>query len=386
MRPACTASIGLAISAALLAGCPEPSHDDIGARLDALEATQASLTENVGFNQEDLGSIQLRLMEMDEAEAVQDVELAAVQSDVAGAVLRLDNATSRLDTIEAELSGEPNGLDGSRLDQADDRLASAEVALVDVVATVSSHDNEFTGLGDGLTNSRLDRVIDDVDGLSGGDGGLGDRVAALETAGFITAQAVDDRSYATVQALSNVELDVAMLTDLLPSTDECTDGQVMVFSTADGWFECAPASTVGRVLKVTTHTASDRQVTPGTAPSSYILDSFEVDKQSPTSALIVQGTLSGLGSGSEGAALSWTYGTSPPVRAQLAGVTANQWSAVPTTVVLADTGLTGINELTVRVNTGRNTQAPFGVYNPNTTDNTTMPTNQSVFTVWEVEM
>ncbi len=148
----------------------------------------------------------------------------------------------------------------------------------------------------------------------------------------------------------------------------------------------AGATGPGNILGVTFYSDNAR-VALGLS-GSVTLETLSVNKVSPTSTLLIEGTLSGYGDYSGAMTQQWqcvtTTGTIS-VTAQGNTYTAQQYSVVvPTRAVM--TGVpAGSNVLTLRYfDYSGNSDKPFNVYNPNSTDDPRFGQTQSVFYIWEI--
>lgn len=141
-----------------------------------------------------------------------------------------------------------------------------------------------------------------------------------------------------------------------------------------------------KVINVTTVISSTR-VALGTSSSS-VLETFNVDKKSPTSMLIIDGVLSGKNTNSGSMQQGWKYGSSAEVLAQGLTYTAQPHGVtLPTKAIITGHTTTGIQLMTFRIftNDGSSGSQPFGIYNPNSTDDARLGQTRSVYTISEVE-
>ncbi|MBI5493785.1 MAG: hypothetical protein HY904_02095 [Deltaproteobacteria bacterium] len=143
-----------------------------------------------------------------------------------------------------------------------------------------------------------------------------------------------------------------------------------------------------QILNLTLHANSTRRALPGSA--SHQMESFTVDKKSPTSLLLIEGTISGFGDASGSMTQAWKLGSGTEVVAQSVNYSASSSihsRIYPTTVVLSGHTTTGPQTLVFRyyAANGGTGERPFNVYNPSATDDTRLAQTQSVYRVWEIE-
>ena len=143
---------------------------------------------------------------------------------------------------------------------------------------------------------------------------------------------------------------------------------------------------VGNITNITIHENDERFVT--TAGSPIELDSFGVDKKSPTSILLINGTIAGF-SGNTGTMMQrWEYGVESSVIAQSLMYDENGLSKIyPTTAVIRNHTTIGFQSLKLSYynNDGSGGYRPIYVYNPNSTDHAHLGQTRSVYTVYEIE-
>lgn len=169
-------------------------------------------------------------------------------------------------------------------------------------------------------------------------------------------------------------------------TSACSDGDVLRYDAQSSGFSCHPFTTSGSIVNVTTRVNATR--TPLATASVHTLESFTVDKKSPTSYLFIQGTLSGWGNHSGSIQQGWRYGSGAEVLAQ--GVMYDNTphgKVYPTSARIEGHTQTGPQTLTFRyydrINNGG--EAPFTTYNPNASDDNRLDQTRSVYVVWEIE-
>ena len=122
--------------------------------------------------------------------------------------------------------------------------------------------------------------------------------------------------------------------------------------------------------------------------ASITLESFLFDKKSPTSFLLIEGTAIGKNTASGSMQQGWKLGSGTEVLAQSTTYTAQPHSVViPTRAMISGQTTTGPRIMTFRFFSmdGSTGSAPFGVYNPNSTDNVRLGQTHSVYTIWEME-
>lgn len=189
-------------------------------------------------------------------------------------------------------------------------------------------------------------------------------------------QAAFAQTAATADALSGVAVDVS----------GCSDGDVLTYRSASNSIACEAAPDTGAVVNVTTHVGSSRRVLPIT--NNIQMESFSVDKKSPTSILVVQGTVSGWGNYSGSMQQGWRYGSHPEVLAQSVMYDNTEHSRIfSTSAVMSGISQTGPQNLVFRYysHNGGTTDRPFVTYNPTSADDSRLGVTQSVYVVWEIE-
>lgn len=158
--------------------------------------------------------------------------------------------------------------------------------------------------------------------------------------------------------------------------------ELRVRKTAQATFIQRPGGIVG----VSYFVANTRQALVDT--NSVNLASFTVDKKSPSSFLLIDGTISGRGNYSGDMQQGWKYGNGAEVLAQSVMYEQNIHSKIYSTkAIVAGHATTGPQTLVFRYFTqsGAGGNRPFQVYNPNASDDNRMGQTQSVYTVWEIE-
>ncbi|MCP4136756.1 MAG: hypothetical protein GY754_37650 [bacterium] len=140
-----------------------------------------------------------------------------------------------------------------------------------------------------------------------------------------------------------------------------------------------------RVINVTVHENSVRRAL-SLAPS-ITLEDFVVEKKSPTSYLLIQGTVSGHGPYSGDMQQAWKYGSGSEVLAQSVMYDNTNYSKIySTTAVISGHGTTGHQQLQFRyyANNGLSSR-PFNTYNPDSSTEPRMNQTKSVYIIWEIE-
>ncbi|MCA2982050.1 MAG: hypothetical protein INH41_22005 [Myxococcaceae bacterium] len=117
------------------------------------------------------------------------------------------------------------------------------------------------------------------------------------------------------------------------------------------------------------------------------METFTVDKRSPTSFLLIDGTISGWGAYSGDMQQGWRFGSAPEVLAQSVMYDASNLSKIYPTKAVLFSSVTGPQPLVFRYFTanGQNGDRPFITYNPNSSDNARLGQTQSVYVVYEIE-
>jgi hypothetical protein len=122
--------------------------------------------------------------------------------------------------------------------------------------------------------------------------------------------------------------------------------------------------------------------------ASITLESFLYDKRSPTSYLLIEGTAIGKNTDSGSMQQGWRLGSGTEVLAQSTTYIGTTHSVViPTRAVLSGHTTTGPQIMTFRFFSADNSTGsrPFGIYNPNSTDDSRLWQTHSVYTIWEME-
>jgi hypothetical protein len=146
------------------------------------------------------------------------------------------------------------------------------------------------------------------------------------------------------------------------------------------------STTSGVVRNVTIQTSATRRVLSDA--SNILMESFTVDKKSPTSTLLIQGTISGWGNYSGDMQQSWRLGAGTAVQAQSVMYGQTAYSKIySTSAVISGHTTTGAQTLEFRyyAANGGGGNRPFQVYNPNGADEGRMAQTQSVYVVWELQ-
>lgn len=146
-----------------------------------------------------------------------------------------------------------------------------------------------------------------------------------------------------------------------------------------------PAGANGKVINVTYYINSTR--TSLTGGPSYVLASFPVNKLSPTSFLIADGTLSVARTLLSHAQQGWRLGSGDEFLAQTMNYGADGWGKVITSkAVIAGHTTTGTQTMVFRYfNANTLSSRPFEIYNPNNIDDSRLVQSSSVYVVYEVE-
>lgn len=142
----------------------------------------------------------------------------------------------------------------------------------------------------------------------------------------------------------------------------------------------------GKVINVTYRVNSTRTGLAGSP--SITLESFTVNKKSPTSFLLIDGTISGKNDHAGSMNQGWKYGSGTEVIAQsLMYAVGTHGKVYPTRAIIAGHATTGPQTLVFRYFTqdGSNGNMPFTVYNPNQSDDARIGQTSSVYVVWEIE-
>jgi hypothetical protein len=141
-----------------------------------------------------------------------------------------------------------------------------------------------------------------------------------------------------------------------------------------------------KIRNVTVRENATRQ--PLSDATLHVLEQFTVDKKSPTSILLIQGTVSGFGNYSGSMQQGWRLGTGTEVLAQSHMYDENATSKIYSSqVVIAGHTQTGPQQMVFRFFTSNNQggNRPFSVYNPNANDDGRLGQTRSSYVVWEIE-
>jgi hypothetical protein len=150
----------------------------------------------------------------------------------------------------------------------------------------------------------------------------------------------------------------------------------------------------GKVINVTYRVSStlyNLQPIAGTATSTNIvLESFNVNKISSTSILVISGSISARGSSAGDMQQGWKYGSGTEVLSQsvnYGGIDHNFSVIFPTNAIIVGHTTTGNQNLVFRYFPQNNQigNIPFKYYNPNTTLNGRIGQTSSVYIVYEIE-
>ena len=162
-------------------------------------------------------------------------------------------------------------------------------------------------------------------------------------------------------------------------------GQYITAINQDGSVATAPAG-FGKIVNFFVHQNAARTSLPTGA--SITLESFLYDKKSPTSFLVIQGTISGFGAHAGSMMQGWKLGTSAEALAQSIPYTGQMHSIVgQTAAVISGHSTTGVQVMTFRYFTQDASPGsrPFNFYNPNGTDDSRLAQTRSVYLIWEME-
>jgi hypothetical protein len=121
--------------------------------------------------------------------------------------------------------------------------------------------------------------------------------------------------------------------------------------------------------------------------TSQVLAQFTVDKKSPTSFLLIDGTISGFGLVNSAITQGWKYGAGNEVVAQsIQAGNSGSSHLFGTKLLITGHTTTGPQTLTFRYFTvAGGASQPFSVYNPNGADDTRLAQTRSSYVVWEIE-
>jgi hypothetical protein len=140
-------------------------------------------------------------------------------------------------------------------------------------------------------------------------------------------------------------------------------------------------------LNVTNRVNSTRTALP-TNTASITMESFTVDKKSPTSILLIEGAISGWGTHAGAMTQGWRLGNGVETVAQGLDYDENNHSKLyATRAVISGHTTTGPQVLVFRYFSanGATGNVPFPVYNPNASDDARFAQTRSIYTVWEIE-
>lgn len=159
------------------------------------------------------------------------------------------------------------------------------------------------------------------------------------------------------------------------------------FRFPDGSVLLSAADATGKVVNVTAKKSNVRVVM---SPfNSFVVESFMVDKKSPTSALFIQGTVSLMVWSDPARAMTqgWKFGSGVEQVAQGYIYTpAGGLSVMPTQAVISGHTTTGPQTMVYRwYAQWADVTNPIKIYNPNTADDGRLGQTQSIYTVWEIE-
>ena len=150
----------------------------------------------------------------------------------------------------------------------------------------------------------------------------------------------------------------------------------------------APITLSGKIINVTIHENSNRIVFESKKYTSFTLESFAVDKKSPTSYLLIQGTLSGHGPRAGHLTQGWKYGDGDEYYSQSIMASGIDWGIIfQTTAVIKNHSTVGNQNLLFRMfeKEAYYKEPPFKIYNPNSSDDKRLHQTKSIYVVWEIE-
>jgi len=150
----------------------------------------------------------------------------------------------------------------------------------------------------------------------------------------------------------------------------------------------APITLSGKIINVTIHENSTRTEFESNKYTSFTLESFAVDKKSPTSYLLIQGTLSGHGANAGHLTQGWKYGSGEEYYSQSIMYSGNDWGKIyQTTAVIKNHSTVGNQNLLFRMfeKEAYYKEPPFKIYNPNSSDDKRLHQTKSIYVVWEIE-
>jgi hypothetical protein len=140
------------------------------------------------------------------------------------------------------------------------------------------------------------------------------------------------------------------------------------------------------IINITTRVNNTRAAL--SVGNSLTMESFVVDKKSPTSYLLIDGAVAGYGNYSGSMQQGWRLGSGTEVLGQALMYEANVHSKLfPTKVIISGHATTGPQTLVFRFFAANASggERPFNVYNPNGADDARLGQTQSVYTVTEIE-
>lgn len=140
------------------------------------------------------------------------------------------------------------------------------------------------------------------------------------------------------------------------------------------------------IIGVTVFESATRKPLAGAV--SITMESFMVNKKSPTSILLIDGSISGHTNASGSMQQGWKYGAGAEVLGQGLMYEANVHAkAFPTKAIISGHTTTGPQTLVFRYfcPNGDGGNRPFAVYNPNGSDDGRLGQTRSIYTVWEIE-
>lgn len=146
-----------------------------------------------------------------------------------------------------------------------------------------------------------------------------------------------------------------------------------------------PLFAAGNVRQVRVFVSNTR--TPLPLFTERVFETFTFNKQSSTSALLIQGSISGWSDASGSIQQFWQYGTGPRTAAQ--GVMYDNTvhgRVYPTFAYIAGHTTTGAQPLKfIYQDMAGGSQRPFLTYNPSNLDDNRLSQTASVYVVWEIE-
>lgn len=140
------------------------------------------------------------------------------------------------------------------------------------------------------------------------------------------------------------------------------------------------------IIGVTVFESATRKSLGGAA--SIVMESFTVNKKSPTSILLIEGSISGHTNASGSMQQGWKLGSGTEVLGQGLQYTADPHAKTfPTRAVITGHTTTGPQTMVFRYFCPNNDTGnrPFAIYNPNSSDDGRLGQTRSIYTVWEIE-